>query len=395
MAAKPTRTERSRKPRAPKAVGAPVGASGLQAGFVPDGFYRDMVWNLRNGVVAITRDGRLAVMNDIAYRILGLKARAADIGRHYTDVLRDVPDVLRIVGGAFEQSYLPNRAEVRLKNTGKVIGYTLSHVKDDRGADIGATLFFKDLTRVEQLEERERLRDRLAALGEMAAAIAHEVKNPLGGIEVMAGILKRQLPESPDAQNILADIIKEAKMANVIVQEVLAFVRPIRLQVEDVALADVIRDAIVMAESHSQKRAVQIRVDVPESLRPIQGDPHQLRQIFTNFVTNAFEAMNGSGTIEITAVAIEGEDEAASAEGPGPMILVTISDDGPGIPPEVMDRIFSPFFTTKPQGSGLGLAIVRKIVDAHDGRIDVGTRPGGGTIFRVTLPVRSQQPLFE
>jgi len=386
MAAKPSRAPRARKTGAPKA----------EPQVVPDGFYRDMVWNLRNGVVAVTRDGRVAVMNDIAYRILGLKPRAKDIGRHFSEVLKDAPDVLRMVASAFDLSHLPNRAEMRLKHTGKVIGYTLSHVKDDAGRDVGATLFFKDLTRVEQLEERERLRDRLAALGEMAAAIAHEVKNPLAGIEVMAGILKRQLTESPDAQNILADIIKEAKMANVIVQEVLAFVRPLRLQVEDVSVGDVVRDAVTMAESHWQKGKIEIRVEVPESLRPIQGDPHQLRQIFTNFVTNAFEAMNGAGTIEITAIAIDGEEESTAAEQtPGPMVMITITDTGPGIPPEVMDRIFSPFFTTKPQGSGLGLAIVRKIVDAHDGRIDVGQRPGGGTVFRVTLPVRSQQPLFE
>ena len=392
MSAKPTRPPRSTNPRPPRTV-RPAAAKPPGPGFVPDGFYRDMVWNLRNGVIAISRDGRVAVMNDIAYRVLGLKPRAKDIGRHFGDVLKDVPDVSRIVAGAFELSHLPNRAELRLKHTGKVIGYTLSHVKDSRGRDVGATLFFKDLTRVEQLEERERLRDRLAALGEMAAAIAHEVKNPLAGIEVMAGILKRQLPESPDAQNILADIIKDAKMANVIVQEVLAFVRPLRLQVEDIAVPDVIRDAMTMAESHSAlKRDVDVRVDVPEALRPIQGDPHQLRQIFTNLLTNAFEAMNGSGTVEIAATVIDGEDDADHAS--GPTILITISDNGPGIPPEVMDRIFSPFFTTKPQGSGLGLAIVRKIVDAHDGRIDVGERPGGGTIFRVTLPVRSQQQLF-
>jgi signal transduction histidine kinase len=396
MAAKPLRPARTRKPGPARSSrsAAPRGDAG--GGVVPDGFYREMVWNLRNGVVAITRDGRVAVMNEIAYRVLGLKPRAKDIGRHFTDVLKDVPDVARIVAGAFEISYLPNRAELRLKNTGKVIGYTLSHVKDARGRDVGATLFFKDLTRVEQLEERERLRDRLAALGEMAAAIAHEVKNPLAGIEVMAGILKRQLTESPDAQNILADIIKEAKMANVIVQEVLAFVRPIRLQVEDIAVADVIRDAMTMAESHSLKGKVDVRIDVPEALRPIQGDPHQLRQIFTNLLTNAFEAMNGSsGMVEIMATAIDGEDEPMpGAEHLGPTILITISDNGPGIPPEVVDRIFSPFFTTKPQGSGLGLAIVRKIVDAHDGRIDVVERPGGGTVFRVTLPVRSQQQVF-
>ena len=148
----------------------------------------------------------------------------------------------------------------------------------------------------------------------MAAAIAHEVKNPLAGIEVMAGILKRQLPASPDAQNILADIIKEAKMANVIVQEVLAFVRPIRLEVENVSLSDVICDAMTMTESHERRGAVSVMVELPESLRAIQGDPHQLRQIFTNLLTNAFEAMNGTGAVEIAAAAVEGDEEAGGMD---------------------------------------------------------------------------------
>src|ERR1700752_1705098 len=198
-----------------------------------------MVWSLRNGVLAVTVDGTVAVMNDVAYRILGLTPRSSDIGRPFTGVLQGQPEVARIIAGAFDMAHLPNRAELRLKSTNKVIGYTISQVHDSRGRLTGATLFFKDLTRVEQLEERERLRDRLAALGEMAAAIAHEVKNPLAGIEVMAGILKRQLPESQDAQAILGDIIKEAKMANAIVLEVLEFVRPIRLQVEHMSLVDV------------------------------------------------------------------------------------------------------------------------------------------------------------
>jgi signal transduction histidine kinase len=148
-----------------------------------------------------------------------------------------------------------------------------------------------------------------------------------------------------------------------------------------------------MADTHALKGDVELRVDIPEALRPIQGDSAQLRQIFTNFLTNAFEAMNGAGRVEITAVAQDGDEETGPEHG-GPTVVITVSDNGPGIPPEVTDRIFSPFFTTKPQGSGLGLAIVRKIVDAHDGRIDVGGRPGGGTVFRVTLPFRSQQQLF-
>jgi signal transduction histidine kinase len=386
-------TGKSRRRAAAPLTPKPRGGDGGEP-VVPDDFYKAMVWNLRNGVVAVTRDGRLAVMNEVAYRVLGLQAGANDIGRPFAEVLKESPDVLRIFAGAFEVSHLPNRAELRLKKTGKVIGYTLSLVKDSRGRDVGATLNFKDLTRVEQLEERERLRDRLAALGEMAAAIAHEVKNPLAGIEVMAGILKRQLPESQDAQNILADIIKEAKMANVIVQEVLAFVRPIRLELENVSLADVIGDAVATSDNHDKRGGARVTMGVPESLRPIQGDPHQLRQIFTNLLTNAFEALNGTGEVSITATAVDGDEEAGPDHGTGPTIIVTVTDNGPGIPVDVMDRIFSPFFTTKPQGSGLGLAIVRKIVDAHDGRIDVSERPGGGTVFRVTLPVRNPQQLF-
>ena len=361
-----------------------------------ESFYRDLVWNLRNGVLAVTHDGRIAVMNEVAYRIFGLTPTTDDIGRPYAEVLREVPDVTRIVSGAFELSHLPNRAELRLKRTGKVIGYTLSQVRDEEDEITGATLFFKDLTRVEQIEERERLRDRLAALGEMAAAIAHEVKNPLAGIEVMAGLLKRQLVGNEDALSILNDIIKEAKMANAIVLEVLDFVRPIRLQVEHIAIADCVNDAIAMAEKHAPRRDVRVQVNLPADLPSIQGDPHQLRQIFINLLTNAFEAMSGKGDVTISARQLAAEEEVTveSDAHAVAMIQVEVIDDGPGVPADVMEKMFSPFFTTKPQGTGLGLAIVRKIVDAHDGRIDVSARPAGGTRFRVTLPVSGNHELF-
>ena len=242
-------------------------ASATVRSVAPEDFYRDLVWSLRNGVLAVTVDGTVAVMNDVAYRILGITPRKSDIGRPFTGVLQGQPEVARIIAGAFDLTHLPNRAELRLKSTNKVIGYTISQVQDARGRVTGATLFFKDLTRVEQLEERERLRDRLAALGEMAAAIAHEVKNPLAGIEVMAGILKRQLPESQDAQTILGDIIKEAKMANAIVLEVLEFVRPIRLQVEHMSLLDVIKDAIALADTHAPRGKVDVALTFPATWR--------------------------------------------------------------------------------------------------------------------------------
>jgi nitrogen-specific signal transduction histidine kinase len=182
-----------------------------------DAFFRHIVAGMRNGVLAITHDGAVALMNDEAYRIFGLEPRPDDLGAPVSDVLRDHPEVVRVLANVFDLELLPNRVELRLKS-GMVIGYTLALVRNDDGEAIGAAMFFKDLTRVEQLVERERLRDRLAALGEMAAAIAHEVKNPLAGIEVMAGLLRRKIPDLPEAQEQLSDIIKEAKMANAIVQ---------------------------------------------------------------------------------------------------------------------------------------------------------------------------------
>ena len=178
-------------------------------------------------------------MNQEAYRIFGIPPIPKTSVGQYSEVLRMHGDIVRVLAGAFELSHLPNRVEMRLKSTGRVIGYTLSHVRDDAGALTGVSLFFKDLTRVEQLVERERLRDRLAALGEMAAAIAHELKNPLAGIEVMAGVLRRQIADPPDAQSILTDIINEAKMANSTVVEILDYVRPVRLESERTPVADV------------------------------------------------------------------------------------------------------------------------------------------------------------
>jgi PAS domain S-box-containing protein len=354
-----------------------------------DAFFRHMVANMRNGVLAITRGGEVVLMNDEACRIFGLRpGRAA--GRPYVDVLRDHPDMVRIVGGAFEMSALPNRAEIRLKSTDKVIGYTLSLVRDDNSDVVGAALFFKDLTHVEQMEERERLRDRLAAVGEMAAAMAHEIKNPLAGIEVMAGVLRRQVPDKREALSLIADIINEAKMANAIVQEVLDFVRPVRLQLDRTSLPDALQNAITMADGKAARGDIAVDVAVPESLPPIQGDQHQLTQVFANLLINAYEALDGRGAVTLSARLVTTADDGAllpDGHAAVPTVIVEVTDTGPGVATDVADKMFNPFFTTKPQGSGLGLAIVRKIVDAHEGRIDVTSLAHRGTTFRVTLPL--------
>jgi signal transduction histidine kinase len=378
-------------------VSRPERRASVRPASADDRFFRHIVNSMRNGVIAFRRDGTLALMNDEAYRTFALVPSEHDLGRPFADVLRERPEIIRVLIGAFELSHLPNRAELRLKDLDRVIGYTLSQVKDDAGTPIGAVMFFKDLTRVEQIEEQERLRDRLASLGEMAAGIAHELKNPLAGIEVMAGLLRRQVADSKDAQSLLADILSEAKLANKIVVEMLEFVRPVRLQVERADVADVLQQSVTMAESKARRGNVQVATTIEPGTPVIECDHHQLCQVFTNLIANAFEALDGSGHITIAAAtsAIEADPAFAGMHPPTPAVVIEVADDGPGVPAEVTDKIFNPFFTTKVTGTGLGLAIVRKIVDAHDGRIDVSSTADAGTRFRVTLPVASASGWFK
>jgi signal transduction histidine kinase len=355
-----------------------------------DVFFRHMVGNMRNGVLAITRDGGVVLVNDEACRLFRLPPGNTLIGQPYADVLQDHPDIVRVLSGAFGMAALPNRAELRMKSTDTVIGYTISLVRQEDGEPVGAALFFKDLTHVEQIEERERLRDRLAAVGEMAAVMAHEIKNPLAGIEVLAGLLRRKAPDNADVQTLVRDIINEAKLANSIVQEVLTFVRPVRLQLDPTSLADALSNALTLADSEAKRGDIAVSVDVPTDLPPVGGDHHQLTQVFANLLINAYQALEGRGRIELSArLATTADDGALLPDGHQavPTVVVDVADNGPGVLAEVADKIFNPFFTTKPKGSGLGLAIVRKIVDAHDGRIDMSTVEGRGTRFRVTLPV--------
>jgi signal transduction histidine kinase len=172
-------------------------------------------------------------------------------------------------------------------------------------------------------------------------------------------------------------------MANAIVQEVLDFVRPIRLQVEPTTVAAAVEAALPLADAKGKRRDVGVNVQLPPDLPQIQADRYQLTQLFTNLLLNAYEALEGTGQVTVTASPVRLEDGSNGREA----VLVEVGDNGPGMAPDVLEKVFDPFFTTKPQGSGLGLAIVRKIVDAHDGRLDVRSTPGRGTQLRIALPV--------
>jgi len=180
-------------------------------------------------------------------------------------------------------------------------------------------------------------------------------------------------------------------MANAIVQEVLEFVRPIRLQVERAGIVEAFDAAVHLADTKVARGTIAVEVNVPDDVPLIQADHQQLMQLFTNLLINAYEAMEGKVRVQITASTVQQDDGGEGREA----VRIELQDSGPGMPADVAEHVFDPFYTTKAQGSGLGLAIVRKIVDAHDGRIDVSSAPDTGTRFRVTLPVASASGWFK
>jgi signal transduction histidine kinase len=232
----------------------------------------------------------------------------------------------------------------------------------------------------EELSEKNRLlerKNRLAALGEMAAGMAHEIRNPLGGIQLYASMLSKDVADRPDSQQLVEKIRNGVKRLEGLVGQILHFTRDLRPTVEATDLAEIVSQAIELAQQVFVERGVTCSVDVPRPFA-VQVDSRLIGQVVLNLVLNAAEAMSSGGTIALVC-------HKPGVDGGEKQFTMTVEDDGPGVTPEVMERIFNPFFTTKDTGTGLGLAIVHRIVEAHDGSIRVSNRPQGGARFEIRI----------
>jgi PAS domain S-box-containing protein len=373
----------------------------LHAGAGRMDFYRRLIEGMRCGILVIERDGRVVMVNEHARTILELHELPAR-GAAIDDALVDHPQLAAILRESFSMSLLPNRAEIDLKSrsdSGKTIGFTLSLVPGDDGSPAGAALFFKDLTHVEHKEEQERLRDRLAALGQMAANLAHEIRNPLASIEVSSSLLKRRLPTDAGERELLDKIIAEVRRLNRTITSSLEFVKPVSLSLAPADLDGVLDEALTVAQGRLAKPGIRVKRTRCPACPPFLMDRGQIRQVFENLFLNAIEAMGSEGTLGIDVSTVRAPAAAttpyrpAGTPEPGSSFstyaVVRVSDTGSGIPAESLDRLFYPFFTTKKHGSGVGLPIAKKIVDSHRGLVDVASTVGRGSTFTVRLPMVS------
>lgn len=230
-----------------------------------------------------------------------------------------------------------------------------------------------------QLEEKDRelaRRERLAALGEMAAGLAHEIRNPLAGIQLYASLLQKELGDRSESRGLAERISGGVQALEGIVHDVLAFAGDAAPQVGRVVLGAALEDCLSVVEPVRAKRAATI--DVADHVSPIElrADAGQLQRALLNLLFNALEAAGDAGRVWVAA------DETAG----GDFVAVRVADDGPGIPAELRQRIFHPFFTTKDSGTGLGLAIVHRIAEANGGKVRAAERVGGGAEMILTLP---------
>lgn len=249
---------------------------------------------------------------------------------------------------------------------------------DHRNEPIGHSLTLVDRTELKRLENELVMRERLAALGELAAGIAHEIRNPLNGIELMLGLVQEDLREKGVMDERFIRIHDEVSRLNSILTEFLAFARPKPLEKTPADLVELTEDAIMLLLPAIEEKQIEIvrRYDSP--LPPAVLDPGAIRRVLVNLIKNACEAMPPGGRVYL---AIQGPETTGGG------FRVEVRDSGPGISPEVRDRIFHPFVTTKSDGTGLGLAIVHKAIVNHGGSISCHNHPEGGACFVVALPV--------
>ena len=332
--------------------------------------------NLQDGILLFTADGRAALVSDSVERFLGIP-RSNLFGGSLASIFNLDSKIGRLVRDAFESGRTLDQEEVETE-TGRRVQVSLDFVVDQEspGASLGALLTLHDLESVREIESELELSRRLAAIGRLTAGVGHEVKNPINAIVVHLELLRNKL-SGPDARAMrhLEIIESEIQRLDRVVQTLVDFSRPVELQLKEQDLRRIVSGVLMLASAELETHSVRVYSHMPDHPLVTKVDADLIRQAILNVVLNGAQAMSQGGELHVTV-----REE-------GRMAAIEISDSGSGIPDDIREKIFDLYFTTRKDGSGIGLAMTYRIIQLHNGSIDVQSEQNIGSTFTLKLPL--------
>ena len=350
--------------------------------------WQDVLTSLEDAVMVVDCSGGVSFVNQAAETLTGLSARRLR-ARTSGDLFRANRWLLDMIDKSLGPDESTSRAESEFlgpRGKGVPVSALVSPLRDQDGRVAGSVLLLRDRTLRQAMEEDLRRSDRLALLGKLAAALAHEIKNPLGGIKGAAQLIRAEVAHDPSLLENTDIMIREVDRVNQLLDQLLDLARPAGLHLEPLNVHELLEHVLGL-EAHTAAAAkVRILRSFDPSLPPITGDRSRLVQVFLNLVENALQAgptcMTVTTRIETDFSMRTGRSSATR------FVSVDVRDDGAGIDEDDLPDVFAPFFTRKRRGTGLGLAICDRTVKEHGGRLNVESRLGEGSVFRVSLPAR-------
>jgi two-component system, NtrC family, sensor histidine kinase HydH len=338
--------------------------------------------NMPAGLLVVNSTGIISSANPAAEQVLGIRGLSF---RRYSEALDEGSELTALVAECLQNGKIFRREEVKHSSPGgeaRRLGVTISPIRRGEGKINGAICLLTDLTELNALQQQVQLKENLAALGELSAGIAHEFKNALATISGYAQLIRAEAPEG-EAHDYAQNILDQTRNITHVITEFLKYARPLDISTDTVPLQPIV-DRVVSEVSEAMPN-IRIRSEGP--FGSVAGDEGLLRQAFLNLARNAAEACIGAANGG--RVLLRGEAVRQNENG---FQRITVFDNGAGIPADVRDKLFRPFFTTKANGTGLGLAVVQKIIVQHGGQVRARNRTEGGAAFIVTLPMSSGVP---
>ncbi len=337
-----------------------------------------IVESIRSGVITTDLQGRIYTFNAAAEEITGYKA--SDVHGHdasifFGDMTRQITDSMNAaatgkVSPRFQADCLtPNGLALRL-------GFSIAPLSGESGETSGMVITFQDLTDIRALEETSRRQDRMAAVGRLAASIAHEIRNPLAAMRGSIQMLRSEMDGDTEQAQLMEIILRESDRLNKIVADYLNYARPRPAELTNVDISALVADTFKLLRNSAELNdGHDLKEDLPSRPAIVSGDPEQLKQVFWNIARNAMKSMPDGGTLGVSLAEVDGN-----------RLRLSFTDTGCGMAPEQVERLFEPFTSTT-GGTGLGLSIVYQIIRDHSGTINVRSRLGQGTTITIELPV--------